>query len=349
MSKKPVVFSGIQPSGEIHIGNYLGALKNWVALQNSGKYHCVFMIADLHSLNQDFDPKHKQEQIIRTVIDLLALGIDPKQSTLFIQSQVPEHTELTWFFNCVTPVAELERMTQYKDKASRQEHNINMGLLDYPVLQAADILLYDTSFVPVGQDQVQHIELTRNIARWFNNRFGKLFREPKVLLTEIPKVMSLIEPMKKMSKSLGEQHYIALTDEPEVILAKLKRAVTESTGTVPIAYMRGKWVLDDKKFTKLDENTQRGVQGVHNLLTLLRHFAPAATNKKFAIETIRYSDLKVELAAAIGETFKSYRERRKALLREHAHIIDMLASSTEQARGAARACIAKARHKIGIH
>lgn len=348
MSKKPIVFSGIQPSGDVHIGNYLGALKNWVALQDSGKYECYFMIADLHSLNQDYDPKHKQEQVIRTIIDLLSVGLDPKKSTIFVQSHIPAHTELTWYLNCITPIAELERMTQYKDKASRQENNINAGLLNYPVLQAADILLYDTSYVPVGQDQVQHLELTRDISRWFNNRFGKTFREPKVLLTETPKVMSLAEPGKKMSKSLGEQHYIALTDEPEVILAKLKRAVTESTGTVPISYIRGKWILDQKVYDRLDDNTQRGVQGVYNLLTLLKLFAPAASNKKFASGTIRYSDLKAELAAAIADTFKDYRNRRKALLREHSRILDMLTESHAYAQKIAENTLNKTRKKVGV-
>lgn len=348
MPPKPIVISGIQPSGDIHIGNYLGALKNWVDLQNSGKYDCFFFVADLHSLSETYDAKHKREQIARTVIDLLALGIDPKKSTLFVQSHIPAHTELAWYFNCITPIAELERMTQYKDKAARQASNINVALFTYPILQAADVLLYNASYVPVGQDQVQHLELTRDIARWFNNRFGKTLREPKALLTKTPKVMSIAEPTKKMSKSLGDQHYIALFDEPEVILTKLKRAVTESTGTVPIRYERGAWVLDENALGKLDENTQRGVRGVKNLLDLLHHFAPADVNKKFAQGPIRYNDLKVELASAIGTYFTHYRAMRKTLLKDRTHIAEVLGKSAARVSEIANTMLAKIRHKVGV-
>lgn len=346
---KPVAITGIQPSGDIHIGNYLGALKNCVTIQNAGKYDCFFFVADLHSLTQDYDPKKKFTTTLEAVASLLALGLDPKKSTLFIQSMVPEHTELAWYFNCVTPMGELERMTQYKDKAARQVQNINVGLFDYPVLQAADIALYNASFVPVGQDQVQHIELTRNIVHWFNRRYGTKLREPKALLTDIPKVLSLAEPTKKMSKSLGVQHYIALTDEPAVILDKLKRAVTETTGIVPITYTTKKgWIADESVIAHMDEAQQRGVRGVENLLSMLHHFAPPEVNTPFAQGPIRYGDLKKTLAYHIGEYFAEYRERRKALLKKPQMILELLEPSTARAQQVARATMHQLRTRIGV-
>ena len=228
---KPVIVSGTQPSGQLHIGNYLGALKNWVEIQNSDKYNCFFFIADYHSLTENYDPALKKEQIFDLACDYLAIGFDPKKSIIFVQSQVPECTELTWIFNTVTPVSEMERMTQYKDKASRQTKNINMGLFDYPVLQAADILLYKGELVPVGQDQVQHVELTRDCARWFNNKYKtNYFPESRPLLTETPKIMSLATPESKMSKSSGDKHYVGLEESPEIIYQKLSKAVTTSEG-----------------------------------------------------------------------------------------------------------------------
>src|SRR3990167_984899 len=185
-----VIVSGIQPSGKLHIGNYLGMLSNAVKLQD--EYHCYYFVADMHSLTENYRPQDKPQQILDAVMDLLALGVDPEKSVIFIQSQVPEHAELAWYFNTITPIASLERMTQYKDKTGRQKENINVGLFDYPVLQAADILMYRATAVPVGKDQDQHVELTRQIARFFNNRFGQTFTEPKTLHTDTPKVMSLL-------------------------------------------------------------------------------------------------------------------------------------------------------------
>src|SRR3989344_7752421 len=193
--KKPVVVSGIQPSGPLHIGNYLWALKNWVKIQNSGQYDCFFFIADYHSLTESYNPSEKREQIFNLAVDYLSSGLDPKKCTIFVQSQVPACTELAWIFNTLTPISELERMTQFKDKASRQVKNINLGLFDYPVLQAADILLYHGSLVPVGQDQIQHVELTRDIARRFNQKYQKeYFPLSQPLLMPLAKIMSLQEP-----------------------------------------------------------------------------------------------------------------------------------------------------------
>jgi len=223
---KEIILSGIQPTGRLHIGNYLGSLRNFVELQK--KHEGYFMIADYHSITESYEPKNKLNQIYNLAADFLAAGLDPKKSTIFVQSHVPEHTELAWIFNTLTPIGYLERMTQYKDKASRQKENINLGLFDYPVLQAADILLYHATAVPVGQDQDQHLELTRQIVRFFNNKFGPTFLEPKTLHTETPKVMSLLSPDKKMSKSLGDNHCIDIDDEPDMIAKKLSKAVTDT-------------------------------------------------------------------------------------------------------------------------
>src|SRR3989339_646529 len=219
------IFSGIQPTGQLHLGNYLGAIKNWVDLQK--KYACVYCIVDYHAMTIPYDPAVMPKNIINAAADLLATGVDPKKSILFVQSQVPEHTELAWILNTITPISELKRMTQFKEKSQRFQDNINLGLFAYPVLQAADILLYQTELVPVGEDQIQHVELARDIARKFNKKFGATFPEPRTLLTKTPRIMSLKDPTKKMSKSLGEDHYLALADKPEIIKDKIKRAVTD--------------------------------------------------------------------------------------------------------------------------
>ena len=219
------LLSGVKPSGKLHIGNYLGAIRNFLELQD--EYDSYFAVVDLHSLTEKYDPKKKRQEILDLFIDFLALGLDPEKSTVFIQSEVPEHVELSWIFSCLTPVSELERMTQYKDFVARG-HSANAGLLTYPILQAADILIYKPAVVPVGEDQLQHLELTNTVGRKFNNQFGKTFDPVKPLLTKTPRVMSLLEPGKKMSKSLGDNHVINLSDEPAVIEKKLARAVTDT-------------------------------------------------------------------------------------------------------------------------
>ena len=216
------IFSGIQPSGELHIGNYLGAIKNWVALQQT--YECVFCVVDYHAITVAYEPDALRRRAREMVVSLLAAGLDPAACTLFVQSAVPEHTELQWIFNTITPLGELERQTQFKDKASRQE-SINAGLLNYPVLQAADILLYRADQVPVGEDQLQHLELSREIARRWNAKFGvDYFPEPQPLLTATRRIMGL-DGRAKMSKSLGNT--IGLLEEPDSIWEKLRPAVTD--------------------------------------------------------------------------------------------------------------------------
>ena len=311
---KEVLFSGIQPTGNLHIGNYLGAVKNWVKQQNSGKYNCYFCVADYHSLTGNMGPFERHKQILHTAAELLALGIDPDKSTFFIQSDVVEHTELAWIFNTVTPISELQRMTQFKDKSENQEKNVNAGLFTYPVLQAADILLYHGTVVPVGQDQVQHVELTRDIARWFNNKYEKYFPETKVLLTEISKVMSLLEPTKKMSKSLGQNHVIELADHPDMIEKKLKKAVTDSgEGKSPAA---------------------------ENLFLLLKNFAKKDIYNEFAAaqkqRALQYGDLKKTLAEAITMYFEEFREKREALLSEPKKLEELLNVGAKKAKTAAK-------------
>jgi len=215
------IFSGIQPTGEIHIGNYVGAIRNWAQLVN--RYDCVYCVVDYHAITIEHDVASMQQKILETATVLAACGLTPDKCIVFVQSHVHEHTELTWIFNCLTPLGELERMTQFKEKGRQHRQNINVGLLDYPVLQAADILIYKAGYVPVGEDQIQHVEFSREIARKFNVRFGDTFPEPKVLLSTAPRILGTDGKM-KMSKSMN--NYIGLLEPPEVIWDKLKVAAT---------------------------------------------------------------------------------------------------------------------------
>lgn len=324
---KPRIVSGIKPSGKLHLGNYLGMIKNAIALQNSGEYECFYFIADLHSLTETFKPEEKRGQIWDVAMDLLALGFDPEKSALFIQSQIPEHLELAWIFNCLTPVSELERMTQYKDFLARG-HAANAGLFTYPVLQAADILLYHAQFVPVGEDQLQHLELTNEIAKKFNNRFGQTFAPIKPLLTQTPRVMSLLDPTKKMSKSLGESHVLNLSDEPEIIEKKLARAVTDT----------GK----EKKMSP----------GVKNLFMLLEIFGEPQQVQYFRevhkSGTIRYTDLKAGLAKVIAHHFAEYRQKRKELEKTPEYLDQVIKQGQQQAQIIAQATLKTVRQNIGL-
>ena len=215
------IFSGIQPSGEIHIGNYVGAIRNWAQLVN--QYECVYCVVDYHAITIEYEAALLQKRILETATILVACGLTPDKCILFVQSHVPEHTELAWIFNCITPVGELYRMTQFKEKAKQHRLNVNIGLLDYPVLQAADILIYKAGYVPVGEDQVQHVELSREIARKFNGRFGDTFPEPKALLSNAPRILGTDGKL-KMSKSMNNT--IGLLEPPEAIWEKLRTAAT---------------------------------------------------------------------------------------------------------------------------
>ncbi len=325
---KPVLVSGIQPSGKLHIGNYLGALKNFTGLQNSEDYQCYFFIADLHSITEAFDPKEKRKQIIELCADYLAAGLDPKKSVLFIQSKVAAHSELSWILNTITPMGELERMTQFKDKSLRQEENINAGLFDYPVLMAADIILYDARTVPVGDDQLQHLELTRTLARKFNAKFGQTFIEPKGLLTKTPRVMSLKDPTKKMSKSQPEG-CLFLDDEPEAIKAKVSRAVTDS-GTA-IAY---------------DPEHRPGLANLLEIYAALTHLEPRAIAAEFDGES--YAELKRKLAALVAGHFAEFRMKKKKLLASPATVMKVFDAGSKKATKIADAKIAEVKKKVGF-
>jgi tryptophanyl-tRNA synthetase len=221
------IFSGIRPTGGLHIGNYLGAMKQWIALQETNE--CVFCIVDLHAITTPYNPKELQKNILETTAVYLAAGINPEKSIIFVQSEVKEHTELAWLLGTITPIGELSRMTQFKEKSKKHKDYINAGLFNYPVLMASDILLYKAQAVPVGKDQEQHVELTRTIAKKFNQKFGAIFPEPETILPKTgAKIMSLTEPKKKMSKSDDPKSYISLFDSPEDITKKIMSAETDS-------------------------------------------------------------------------------------------------------------------------
>ncbi len=320
------VLSGIQPTGQLHIGNYLGALKQWVALQQD--YECYYCVVDLHALTVRQDPKTFAQKTLNTAMDLLALGVDPKRSPLFVQSQIPEHVELAWILDTLAPIGELERMTQFKEKSTEHAANITMGLLNYPVLQAADILLYKPAFVPVGEDQVQHVELTRVLARKFNKQFGETFPEPKPKLTKAARIMSLTEPAKKMSKSHGEKSYIALTDEPNVIRQKLNKAVTATSG--------GK---------DMDP-------GVENLFTIMREVSSAEIVERFTEQqkdgSIRYAELKQRLAEDLVEHLAEFRSRRKELVKKGSYIKEVLEAGRKKAAKVAGQTMEEVRKRVGL-
>ncbi len=325
-----IVLSGIQPTGELHVGNYLGSIINFIKLQE--RYQCFFFIADLHSLTEPFDPKEKRKQIFNLALDFLALGLDPLKCTIFIQSQIPAHSELAWIFNCLTPISWLKRMTQFKEKSKTQKENINTGLFTYPVLQAADILIYKANLVPVGKDQLQHLEFTRDIARVFNRLFGKTFPEPQPILTETPKIMSLLSPEKKMSKSLGEGHWIGIGDSPSTIYKKIKAAVTD--------------------IGPLKPGSSKKSAGVANLFLLLKYFGSKEDylyfEESYKKGTIRYIQLKEVLAKSIANYFKPFREKRKELLKKKKYVLDVLEEGRKKAMKVANQTLSEVKKKIGL-
>ncbi len=321
---KQILVSGIRASSEPHIGNYLGALRQFV--ENQDKYDCYFFIADLHTLTTPFNPQELRRSTLEVVADYIALGLDPKKCALFLQSQIAEHSELAWIFNCITPLGELQRMTQFKDKSgeNKKEH-ITSGLLNYPVLMAADILLYKGEIVPVGEDQAQHLELSRIIARKFNNRFGKTFPEPKTMLNKAARVKSLSDPDKKMSKTGGEG--ILLSDSPEEIKKKLRKAVTATDA-------RGKSA------------------GVDNLFLLLKEFGKpeqyAYFENAYKNNAIKFSELKDVLAEEIADYFEPFRKKRQELLAAPDIIAAALAAGATKAKKVAQATMAEVKKKVGL-
>jgi tryptophanyl-tRNA synthetase len=333
---KPILISGIQPSGTLHIGNYIGALQNFVTLQNSGKYTCFFFIADLHALTGSFTAKKLSTNITNLAITMLAAGLNPKKSTLYIQSHIPEHTELAWIFNCLAPVGEMERMVEYKEKIT-QGISSSMGLLGYPTLMAADILLYKAHTIPVGDDQRQHLELTRTIARKFNKKFGSTFPEPKPLHTKTPRVMSLSDPAKKMSKSMPNG-CLFLTDPPKKIKEKITRAVTDSESRVG---------YDPKSRP-----------GISNLIDIYTAFSSSGHPERAEGEpkdlTIKqfhnkgYSEFKADLANLLIEKLKPFQTKYKELSKKKELIARAFGSGSQKTRKTALITMEEVKKKTGL-
>jgi tryptophanyl-tRNA synthetase len=320
------VFSGIQPTGTIHIGNYAGAIRNWVRLQE--RYECIYCIVDYHAITIPYEAQELPGRVFDAALDILACGIDPERTTLIVQSQVPEHTELCWIFNTLTPMGPLERMTQFKEKSEQFRENVNIGLFDYPVLQAADITLYKAEVVPVGDDQLQHLELTREIVRKFNRTFGDVFPEPLAELTATPRIMALNDPERKMSKSLPGS-FISLDDDPATIRKKIGRAVTD---VGPSADEMG--------------------PGVKNLFTLMEVFSPpdrlAHFHSAYQAGSLRYSEMKPALAEDIVSEMEPIRERRAELTADPDRVRDVLATSARRAREIAQRTMEEVRQRIGL-
>ena len=322
------ILSGIQPTGQMHIGNYLGAVKQWTELQ--AQHECFFLVVDLHALTVEQNPREFAKATMEKVVELISVGLNPEKCVLFLQSHIKEHTELAWIFSTITPIAELERMTQYKDKAKKNKKNINTGLLTYPILMAADILLYQTQSVPVGKDQTQHLELTRVIARKFNKLYGNTFVEPETLVSkEGAKIMSLQDPKKKMSKSDGPQAYVSLFEEPASIRKKLMRAITDA----------GKEIVynPSKK------------PGISNLLTIYSLFAEESlkdVEKQFRGKG--YAGLKKSVADLLIDKLEPFRRKKKELLVRNLYLKEILKSGARKAQSVAEATMEDVRSKIGL-
>lgn len=320
------VFSGMQPSGEAHLGNYLGALRQWVQLQD--EYECLFCIVDQHALTGEYDPADLPTRVYDLAVSFLAAGLDPERSTIFVQSDVPEHTELAWLFNTLTPLGELERMTQFKDKASRRE-SVPAGLLNYPVLQAADILVYRAGAVPVGEDQLQHLELTREIARKWNARFGEFFPEPRAFLGDAGRILGL-DGEAKMSKSLGNT--VGILAEPDQIRARVRTAVT-----------------DPQRVRRTDP----GRPEVCNVYSLHRFFVSDAAELDDIARKCRSAErgcveCKGILAENMAAAFAPMRERAARYGEHPGEVGEILAAGARRARGLAEETMREVRRRMGM-
>lgn len=328
---RPIVFSGAQPSGQLTIGNYMGALRQWVRMQDD--YDCLYCIVDLHAITVRQDPQALRKACLDAAALYLAIGIDPDKSTVFLQSHVPQHAELGWILNCYTQMGELSRMTQFKDKSQRYENNVNVGLFDYPVLMAADILLYQANQVPVGHDQKQHLELTRDVAYRFNTLYGEVFAMPEPFIPDQgARVMSLQEPTKKMSKSDDNQNnIIGLLEDPKSIAKKIKRAMTDS---------------EEPPVVRFDLEQKAGVS---NLLTLM-HGATGRSivelEQHFAGKM--YGHLKGETAEAVVALLEPVQQRYQALRADEAHLLSVLSLGADKARARAETTLQKVYAAVGF-
>ncbi len=329
--KRKQVLSAIQPTGDMHFGNYFGAVKNWVALQQ--QYECIYGVVDYHAMTMPFDPKKLRAHTWELVFNLLAVGVKPE--SLFIQSLVPEHAELCWILNCFTSYGQLTRMTQFKDKSRQSEEAgggfISAGLFDYPVLQAADILIYRADYVPVGKDQEQHLELTRDIAQRFNQQVGKeYFALPEPLFTETPKIASPADPLRKMSKSAGEKHYISLFEDEQRIRKKIRSAVTD-TGTPPEGQMS---------------------PGVKNLFELLKAAeameAYEALMTSYRQGTLRYVELKEAVADALVALSNRFKARKAQLMADKKAVKRQIKESSARIREIAQQTVRDVKELCGL-
>ncbi|PUD69546.1 tryptophan--tRNA ligase [Helicobacter pylori] len=323
---KKRVFSGIQPTGQIHLGNYLGAIKHWVELQD--EYENLFCIVNSHAITLPIEPIFLKSQTYELVKLLLACGIDPNQSGLFIQSEVDEHPALAWLLDCQVSMGEMQRMTQFKDKSLKNPKSVNVGLFNYPILMASDILLYQSDLVPVGEDQKQHLELTRNVAEKFNRDFGDCFKVPEPLIAKVgARVMGLDDPKVKMSKShKGANHAIFLLDEPDVIVKKIKKAATDSMGVI---------AFDEKR---------EGIFNLLNIYMLLSDESPEKIEERF--KNKGYGDFKKELAEVVIQSLKPIQERYREISDDEVKAV--LNCGAEKARPLARATYQKAKELMGL-
>jgi tryptophanyl-tRNA synthetase len=300
MTDKKIIFSGIQPSGSLTLGNYIGALKNWVSLQE--EYDSYYCIVDMHAITVPKEPKDLRKNTLEVLANYISAGLDPEKNTLFIQSHVPEHAELSWVLNCYTYFGELSRMTQFKDKSKKNSSNINAGLFDYPVLMASDILLYQTDLVPVGEDQRQHLELSRDIAERFNNRYSPTFKVPEPYISKVgAKIMSLQDPESKMSKSDdNENGYILLNDSPDKIMKKFKRAVTDSVGEINYT--------DDQP-------------GIKNMITIYSKLTDKSVDDILQDYSGKgYAELKEDTAEVVIESLRHIREESEKLVKDKTYL-----------------------------
>ncbi len=322
------IFSGIRPSGELHIGNYLGAIKQWIALQEENE--CIYCIVDLHAITTPYNKESFSEKVINQAINYLALGLNPQKCILIIQSHIKEHAELAWLLGTITPLGELQRMTQYKEKSKKHKKYINAGLLNYPVLMAADILLYQTEVVPVGEDQKQHVELAREIAKKFNNRFGETFKLPEARLNkEGAKIMSLANPKSKMSKSDGGQGCIELFEKPESVKKKIMSAVT-----------------DNEKNIKYNKTKKPGISNLLTIYSLFREITIKEAEQE--LEGKSYSEFKKIVAETLIKSLDPFREKRNELESREVYIREILNQGAKRAQVIAQSTMNDVKKKMGL-
>lgn len=326
--EKKIIFSATQPSGRITLGNYLGALRNWVALQDD--YNAIYCVADEHAITVRQDPASLRRQSLELYAQFIACGLDPEKSIIFIQSHVPQHAELAWVLNCYTMFGELSRMTQFKDKSASHADNVNAGLFTYPSLMAADILLYQADLVPVGEDQRQHVEITRNIAQRFNGIYGDVFTMPEAYIPKVAaRVMSLSEPEKKMSKSSpNENSYVLVMDQPETIMRKFKRAITDSEG--------GIYRSPDKP----------GVTNLIEIYSAVTGMTPEAVENEFNGKG--YGVFKPAVGEAVVEALRPIREETERLLGDKAYLETLYRQGAEKAAALANRTLRKVHKKVGF-